>query len=68
MEGPTEFFSARLTKKDQRQTFVEQVLTGETVTPRFKLKYNDIYRAKTSSKKAHYKKLKAKRTHGSSSG
>jgi hypothetical protein len=68
IEGPTEFFSARLTKKDRKRTFVEEVLAGERATQRFKSKYSDIQRAKTSGKKAHYKKLKAKRTRRSSSG
>jgi len=68
IEGPTEFFSARLAKKDRKRSFVEEVLAVETATQQFKTKYNDIQRAKTSGKKAHYKKLKAKRTQKSSSG
>jgi hypothetical protein len=67
IEGPTEFFSARLTKKDRKRTFVEEVLAGETATHRFKSKYNDIQRARTSVEKVHYSKLKAKRTQRSSS-
>lgn len=62
IEGPTEFFSARLTKKDRKRTIVEEVLAAEKATQRFKSKFNDIQRAKMSGKKAYYKRLKAKRT------
>jgi len=61
MEGPTEFFSARLTNKDRKRTLVEEVLEGEKSTQRFKNKYKEIQEAKTSGKKAHYKKMKALR-------
>jgi hypothetical protein len=61
IEGPTEFFSSRLVKKDRKRTFVEEVLAGENDTHRFKTKYNDIQKAKTSGKKAHYRAIKAMR-------
>jgi len=63
IEGPTEFFSARLSNKERKRTFVDEVLTGETATQRFKSKYGDIQSAMTSGKKAHYKSMKAKRAH-----
>ncbi|TVY21243.1 rRNA-processing protein fcf2 [Lachnellula arida] len=58
IEGPTEFFSARLTNKDRKRTLVEEVLEGEKATQRFKSKYREIQEAKTSGKKAHYKRMK----------
>lgn len=61
IEGPTEFFSARLTNKDRKRTLVEEVLEGEKSTQRFKNKYKEIQDTKTSGKKAHYKKMKALR-------
>lgn len=61
IEGPTEFYSGRLTNKERKQTFVEQVLEQESSTHRFKSKYKEIQKAKTSGRKEHYKKLKAKR-------
>lgn len=64
IEGPTEYFSARLSNKDRKRTLVEEVLAGEVTTGRFKSKYNEIQAAKTSGKKAHYKKLKAMRKSG----
>ncbi|KAM5456915.1 dTDP-fucopyranose mutase [Microsporum audouinii] len=61
IEGPTEFFSARITKKDRKRNFAEEVMAAEKESGRFKRKYAEIQEAKTSGKKAYYKKLKAKR-------
>lgn len=61
VEGPTEFYSARLPKKERHATFLDEVLAQEHNTGRFKKKYGEIQVAKTSGKKAHYKALKAKR-------
>jgi hypothetical protein len=61
IEGPTEFFSARIQKRDRKRTFVEEVLAGEADTGRFKNKYNEIQTSKASGKKGFYKALKAKR-------
>ncbi|KAH9221879.1 putative rRNA-processing protein fcf2 [Leptodontidium sp. 2 PMI_412] len=58
IEGPTEYFSSRLLNKDRKRTLVEEVLAGEKASGRFKSKYNEIQDAKTSGKKAHYKKLR----------
>lgn len=62
IEGPTEFFSGRINKKDRKRTFVEEVLAGEMESGRFKRKYSEIQTSKTSGKKAFYKALKAKRS------
>ncbi|PGH27925.1 hypothetical protein AJ80_00475 [Polytolypa hystricis UAMH7299] len=62
VEGPTEFFSARISNKDRRKTFVEEALSTETSNGRFKRKYGEIQDAKTSGRKAHYKSLKGRRT------
>lgn len=61
IEGPTEYYSARLSNKDRKRTFVEEVMAGEISSGRFKSKYNAIQEAKTSGKKAHYKKMSALR-------
>ena len=61
IEGPTEFFSARIDKKERSKNFVEEAMTTEEATGRFKRKYDEIQEAKTSGKKAHYKKLMTKR-------
>ncbi|EHY57471.1 dTDP-fucopyranose mutase [Exophiala dermatitidis] len=61
IEGPTEFYSSRINKKDRHKNFVEEAMATEKETGRFKRKYSEIQEAKTSGKKAHYKKLMAKR-------
>ncbi|KAB8237864.1 Fcf2 pre-rRNA processing-domain-containing protein [Aspergillus alliaceus] len=61
IEGPTEFFSGRITKKDRKKTFVEEVLAQERQTRRFESKYRDIQTSKQSGKKSFYKNLQAKR-------
>ncbi|KAK8225460.1 rRNA-processing protein FCF2 [Phyllosticta capitalensis] len=64
VEGPTEYYSARIQKKDRKRTFVEEVLAQEKDSGRFKRKYGEIQTQKTSGKKAHYKAMKAKRKPG----
>ncbi|KAF4632592.1 hypothetical protein G7Y89_g5531 [Cudoniella acicularis] len=61
IEGPTEYFTGRLSNKERKRTLIEEVLEGEKSTQRFKSKYNEIQAAKTSGKKAHYKKMRALR-------
>ncbi|KAF3403625.1 rRNA-processing protein fcf2 [Penicillium rolfsii] len=61
IEGPTEFFSGRIVKKDRKKNFVEEVLALERQNRRFETKYRDIQAKKTSGKKAFYKDLQAKR-------
>ncbi|KAL2007177.1 hypothetical protein VTN00DRAFT_8615 [Thermoascus crustaceus] len=62
VQGPTEFFSARIAKKDRKSTFVEETLALEQDSGRFRAKYMDIQASKTSGKKAYYKNLRAKRS------
>ncbi|KAI9821116.1 MAG: hypothetical protein M1827_003850 [Pycnora praestabilis] len=61
IQGPTEYYSARLPNKERRKTFVDEVLAQEAVSGRFKRKYNEIQSAKTSGKKGYYKALLKKR-------
>ncbi|KAJ5166504.1 uncharacterized protein N7482_005285 [Penicillium canariense] len=62
IQGPTEFFSSRIAKKDRKKNFVEETLALERENRRFESKYRDIQATKTSGKKAFYKNLQAKRT------
>ncbi len=64
IEGPTEYFSARLPNKDRKRNFVEEVLEQEHSTGRFKRKYGEVQASKTSGKKAFCKGLKEKRSRG----
>ena len=63
-EGPTEFYSSRLPKKDRKNTLLDEVLASEAMNNRFKSKYAKVQNTKTSGKKAHYKALIAKRARG----
>lgn len=62
IEGPTEFFSARLQNRERKQTIVEEVMAGEAQNGRFKREYLKRQVAKTSGRKKFYKELKAKRS------
>lgn len=64
IEGPTEFFSSRLSNKDRKQTLLEEVINQEESSGRFKRKYNDISTKKASGGKNFYKKQQAKRNKG----
>ncbi|POS82645.1 hypothetical protein EPUL_005758 [Erysiphe pulchra] len=64
IEGPTEYFSGRLTNKERKKTLVQETLEHEKITGRFKRKYNEIQAKKTSGKKAYYKNLRSMRTKG----
>ncbi|OJD24466.1 hypothetical protein ACJ73_04176 [Blastomyces percursus] len=68
IEGPTEFFSARIPKKLRKRTFVEEAMATEKESGRFRRKYEEIQAAKTSGKTAHYKAVKAKRSKGAKFG
>jgi hypothetical protein len=61
IEGPTEFYNARINNKDRKRTFVEEVLAQEAQTGRFKNKSLEIQQKKGSGKKEFYRALKAKR-------
>lgn len=59
--GPTEYFSARMTKKERKRTLLEEVMETEDTTRKFKSKYGEIQAAKTSGKKGDYKKMMKQR-------
>ena len=61
IEGPTEYYSGRITKRDRKRTFVEETIVAERETRRFEAKYRDIQASKKSGKKSFYKGLKEKR-------
>ena len=61
IEGPTEFYSARIPRKERSTSLAEEILTNEVATHRFKAKYEDIQSRKTSGRKAFYKAQQGKR-------
>lgn len=64
IEGPTEYYSGRLARKERKQTLVEEVLASHDSKSKFKTRYDKIQEKKTSGKKAHYKKVVARRNRG----
>ncbi|KAI8973599.1 Fcf2 pre-rRNA processing-domain-containing protein [Mycotypha africana] len=61
VEGPTEFYSARLNKKERKQTIVDELLANEESKQYYKRKYSEVQEKSNSGGKKHFKKLKAKR-------
>jgi hypothetical protein len=61
VEGPTDFFSGRISRKDRRETFVEETLAQKDTVSRFKRKYSEILSTKRSGRADHYKSVMAKR-------
>ncbi|KAK6349687.1 hypothetical protein TWF696_005966 [Orbilia brochopaga] len=64
IEGPTEYYSARLNNKDRHKSMVDEVLANGESKSRFKRKYAEIQAKKRSGRKEFYKKLKEKRRKG----
>ncbi|KAH6975879.1 Fcf2 pre-rRNA processing-domain-containing protein [Ilyonectria sp. MPI-CAGE-AT-0026] len=58
--GPTEFYSARLTRKERKGTLLEEVMSSHDGT-KFSAKYAGIQKQKTSGKKGFYQKVVAQR-------
>lgn len=61
VEGNTEFYSARLSRKNRGKTLAEEILHDDDSSKYFKRKYYEIQKQKTSGGKIHYKKIKEKR-------
>lgn len=58
--GPTEFYSARLTNKERKNTMLEEVMSTYNEA-KFTDKYAGIQKKKASGKKAFYKSVVAQR-------
>ncbi|GEQ70536.1 hypothetical protein JCM33374_g4214 [Metschnikowia sp. JCM 33374] len=61
VEGNTEFYSARLARKNRGKTIAEEILRDDTTTDYFRRKYSEIQKVHKSGGKSHYKKVKSKR-------
>ncbi|KAG7127322.1 rRNA-processing protein fcf2 like [Verticillium longisporum] len=61
VEGPTDFYSSRLTRKERKKTLVDELLAAEKASGKFKSKFNDIQGRKASGKKASYKRFVSQR-------
>ncbi|CAG8600705.1 7217_t:CDS:2, partial [Ambispora leptoticha] len=61
IEGPTEFYSSRLPRKQRKQTIVEELMADEEARSYYKRKFLDIQETKQSGGKNYYKNLKKRR-------
>ncbi|KAF8472451.1 Fcf2 pre-rRNA processing-domain-containing protein [Kalaharituber pfeilii] len=61
IEGNTEFFSARLTRRERKKTILEEILAAKETTDRFRRKRAEIDARTKVGKKEYYRKLKEKR-------
>ena len=62
IEGPTEYYSARLLNKEWKHSLVNQILADDNSISRFRNKYSEIQASTSSGRRAYHKKLKAKRS------
>lgn len=61
IESPTEFFSARINKKDRKQTIVDELMASDELKQYYKRKHTEVQERTNSGGKKHFKKLKAQR-------
>jgi hypothetical protein len=61
VEGPTEFYSARLTGRERKTTLVGEAMEMERASGRLRAKYADLQAQNASGKKGWYKGLVARR-------
>ncbi|KAJ2289642.1 rrna-processing protein fcf2, partial [Coemansia sp. RSA 2706] len=60
IEGPTEFYSSRLTKKERRQNLVDELLADKNARDYFKRKVSDIHAHNESGGKKWHRARMAK--------
>lgn len=61
VESAADFYSSRLTNKERKSTFVDELLDDQALKKYSKRKFLEIQKAKTSGGKKFYSKLKSKR-------
>ncbi|CAO3666551.1 unnamed protein product [Rhizopus stolonifer] len=61
IQGPTEFFSARMTKKERKETIVDELLASEEQKQYYKRKHEQVSVSAKSGGRRDFKKLKAQR-------
>ena len=62
IQGSAEFFSARISKKERKNSITGEILADEGNHGRFERNYRNIQSSKTDGRKEFYKKLKAQRS------
>lgn len=58
--GPTDFYSARMTRKERKRNLLQEALSGHN-DAKFRNKYAEIQHSKSSGKKAFYRKVLSQR-------
>ncbi|KAJ1921894.1 rrna-processing protein fcf2 [Mycoemilia scoparia] len=61
VEGPTEFYSGRLTRKERKETIVQELMADAESRDYFKRKFNEIQSKKASGGKQWYRQMVGKR-------
>lgn len=61
IEGPTEFYSSRLTRKERKQTILEELMQDDKRKKYLKRKYLEIDVKKQSGGRGYAKKIKERR-------
>jgi Fcf2 pre-rRNA processing len=61
VESPTEYFSARINKKNRKATIVEELLADQKSQAHFKKKYNEIQEQAASGGRKWYRQMKDRR-------
>lgn len=61
VEGPTDFYSSRLTNKERHETFADEILATEKQSGKLKRTYDEIKAASQSGKKSRNKSTMKKR-------
>lgn len=61
VESPSEYFSARIKKKDRKETIVQEILADQKSRDYFKKKYNEIQEKSASGGKKWYKRTQERK-------
>lgn len=61
IEGPHEYFSARMSKKEAKNSIVDEIMADTERQQYYKRKFNEVHSQRSSGGKGHYKSIKAKR-------
>ena len=61
VEGPTEFFSARVPRKQRTKTLAAELLADQSAKKRFKSKYGELQGLKRAGKKTYSKSRKLRK-------
>ena len=61
IESPAEFFSARIRKKDRKETIVQELLADGKSREYLKKKYSEIQEQSVSGGKKWYRRLQARK-------